>query len=330
MNTKKRHKSCRDEKPKFETYRYWKPKICQNGHKFWVQAYTTIKYNQRQPERPIEPASDRIPKFTGTPEGIRGTPERIPKFCGTPERIRIPAPHLPTETQYGICSQKQFLDSPNRLHQDNRTKMGPNTRIEAIKDIESDILDSLKRLSRFTTDTTQKKLQSMTHDNFKKKHASLPQFKRLCERTIRAARDGQQLAPRSGKDGFYYRLFENFADILKRQHDQILDIKESMENLQDLYEYRQKYMENTFKPVKERPPTPYPDTVGDILRTIDLSLSNSSSRRKTPPPLSPTGYVSSSSSSSKSSTTTTATLTTTVRHRWSDFDDSSSSDSQSD
>ncbi len=85
-------------------------------------------------------------------------------------------------------------------------------------------------------------LQSMTHDNFTKKHASLPQFKRLCERTIRVARDGQQLAPRSGKDCFYYRLFENFADILKRQHDQILDIKESMENLQDLYEFRQKYI----------------------------------------------------------------------------------------
>jgi hypothetical protein len=62
---------------------YWKPKICQNGHKFWVQAYTRIKYNQRQPELPIEPASDRIPKIRGTPEGIRGTPERILKFCGT-------------------------------------------------------------------------------------------------------------------------------------------------------------------------------------------------------------------------------------------------------
>jgi hypothetical protein len=150
MHTKKRHKSCHEEKPKFETYRYWKPKICQNGHKFWVQAYTTIKYNQRQPNLPIEPASDIIPKICGTPEGIRGIPDRIPKFCSTPERIRIPDPHLPTETQYRMCSQKQFLDSPNQLQPDNRTKMGPNTRIEAIKDIESNILDSLKRLSRFT------------------------------------------------------------------------------------------------------------------------------------------------------------------------------------
>ncbi len=94
-----------------------------------------------------------------------------------------------------MCSQKQFLVSPNQLHADNRINMGPNTRMEVIRDIEDDILDSLKRLGRFTTDTTSKKLQSMTHETFTKKHAALPQFKRLCERTIRAERDGQQLAP---------------------------------------------------------------------------------------------------------------------------------------
>ena len=63
INNKKRHKSRHVDKPRFEKYRYWKPKICQNGHKFWVQAYTTIKYNQRhQKFRPEQP-SDRIPNF---------------------------------------------------------------------------------------------------------------------------------------------------------------------------------------------------------------------------------------------------------------------------
>jgi hypothetical protein len=95
---------------------------------------------------------------------------------------------------------------------------------------ESDILDSFKRLDRFTTDTANKKLQSMTHETFTKKHAALPPFKRLCERTIRAAKDGQQVAPRIGKDGFHYRLFENFADIPQEQHNQILDIQESMDH----------------------------------------------------------------------------------------------------
>ncbi len=46
-----------------------------------------------------------------------------------------------------MCSQKQFLDNPEQYNQQNRTNMGPNTRQEAILDIERDILDSLKRLS---------------------------------------------------------------------------------------------------------------------------------------------------------------------------------------
>jgi hypothetical protein len=207
MHTKKRHKSCHDEKPKFGTYRYWKPKIYQNGHKFWVQAYTTVKYNKHHPEFRTHHPSDRIPIFSSS----RCQPQH---FC-QPDRIRI--------LHYRMCSQKQFLDSPNQLHPDNRINMGPNTRMEAIRDIEDDILDSLKRLGRFTTGMTSKKLQSTTHETFTKKHAALPQFKRLCERTIRAAKDGQQLAQRIGKDGFYYRLFENFADILQKQHNQIVD-----------------------------------------------------------------------------------------------------------
>jgi hypothetical protein len=65
IHTKNGHKSRHDEKPKFETYRDigWKPKICQNGHKFWVQAYTTIKYKKRHPELRTEQQSDRIPNL---------------------------------------------------------------------------------------------------------------------------------------------------------------------------------------------------------------------------------------------------------------------------
>ncbi len=76
MHTKKRHKSCHDEKPKFQTYRYWQPKICQNDHKFWVPAYTTIKYNQRHPEFQTHYPSDRIPNFSSS----RCPPEH---FCRT-------------------------------------------------------------------------------------------------------------------------------------------------------------------------------------------------------------------------------------------------------
>ena len=96
--------------------------------------------------------------------------------------------------------------------------MGPNTRREAILDIERDILDSLKRLSKFTTDMSPKKLQAMSYDVFTRKQAALPQFKRLCTRTIRATRDGQQLAPRRTKHDVYYRLFEEFVFLLDMQN----------------------------------------------------------------------------------------------------------------
>jgi hypothetical protein len=70
------------------------------------------------------------------------------------------------------------------------------TRIEAIYDTQSDILDSFKRLFKFTTElNTKKKLYTMSFDVFDiKKQAALPQFKCLCDRTIRVTMDGQLIA----------------------------------------------------------------------------------------------------------------------------------------
>ena len=255
-------------------------------------------------------------------------------FCRTPpDRIRIPPPSLPTATHYKMCSQKQFLDNTDQYNQRNRTNMGPNTRKEAILDIERDILDSLKRLSKFTTEMSTKKLQAMPYDVFTRKHAALPQFKRLCTRTIRATRDGQQLAPRRTKHDVYYRLFEEFVYLLDLQNDLLLEIEDTMESLRDLHKFRQQTLSKPtydFKPVKNRPPTPLPrPNLREILHDVDLTLSQSSSKSQTPPPTSPSGYASSSSSSSESTTTTTSTMTTTVRHVWSDSDDSSTCSRQS-
>ena len=50
--------------------------------------------------------------------------------------------------------------------------MGPNSRSEAIRDVERDILDSLKRLSKFTTDMSPKKLQALPYDVFNRKQAA--------------------------------------------------------------------------------------------------------------------------------------------------------------
>ena len=217
------------------------------------------------------------------------------------------------------------------LLKDIRTNMGPNTRQEAILEVQRDILDSLKRLSKYTTDTSMKKLHQMPFDVFERKQNALPQFKRLYKRTLRATRDGQKLAPRNTKHEFYYRLFEEFVDLLDMQNDLLLEIEETTDSLRELHEFRKNNLTKhtyEFKPVKDRPPTPLPrPNLRMILRNIDLTLAQSSSKSTTPPPASPSGYSSSSSSSSGKTTTTTSTTTTTVRQKWNDSNDSDDSSS---
>ena len=101
----------------------------------------------------------------------------------------------------------------------------------------------------------------MPLEDFTKKHAALPQFKRLYRRTLRATRDGQQLAPRRTKHDFYYRLFDEFVYLLDMQNDQLLEIEETMDSLRELHEYRKNTSTQhtiAFKPVKDRPPSPLP------------------------------------------------------------------------
>ena len=182
---------------------------------------------------------------------------------------------------------------------------------------------------------TSMKIQTMPYDVFTRRKAALPQFKKLCNRTIRATRDGQQLAPRRTKHDVYYRLFEEFMILLDMQNDLLLEIDESIAAFTDLQEFRKQWhstsLENQFKPVKDRTPTPAPTTLltnlSDIFRTVDLTLSPSPYNAPTPSPKSSSGYSSSSSSSSESTTTTTVSRTTTVRHQWSDSDDASTGSS---
>jgi hypothetical protein len=81
------------------------------------------------------------------------------------------------------------LHSSDNLQTANRTKTGPNSRLRAIRDTQNDILDSLKRLSKYTTDVTNKKLYDMTYESFTEKQVGFPQYRRLCEQTIRVTMD---------------------------------------------------------------------------------------------------------------------------------------------
>jgi hypothetical protein len=139
---------------------------------------------------------------------------------------------------------------------------------------------------------------------------------------------GQLLAPRHSTLEYEYRLFGDFLEILRFEHDRLLAIEEAMESLNDLHEFRKRYAfrtvepsqnEFTFKSVKNRTPTL--TKLPSLRDLMDLVPSPSPSYKSvTPPPVSPSGYSSSSSSSSESTTTT---VTTTVKYQWNDSDQSS-------
>ncbi len=82
----------------------------------------------------------------------------------------------------------------------------------------------------------------MTQTEFDTKIKNLERISKLCVRSIRATRHGQQLAPKVGPYAHYYRLFDDFCEILQLERDTILTQKEYLLD----HEYR----------LVPKPPTP--------------------------------------------------------------------------
>ncbi len=66
----------------------------------------------------------------------------------------------------------------------------------------------------------------MTQEQFNKTIRNLGYISTLCTRSIRASRHGQNLAPKIGPLSHYYRLFEDFSEILHLESDKILTLKD--------------------------------------------------------------------------------------------------------
>ena len=66
----------------------------------------------------------------------------------------------------------------------------------------------------------------MTQDQFNRTMRNLDHISTICTRSIRASRHGQNLAPKVGPLSHYYRLFEDFCEILHLESDKILTLKE--------------------------------------------------------------------------------------------------------
>ena len=66
----------------------------------------------------------------------------------------------------------------------------------------------------------------MAQNEFDTKIRNLNRIATLCTRSIRATKHGQQLAPKIGPYAHYYRLFDDFREILQLENDSILTQKE--------------------------------------------------------------------------------------------------------
>ena len=104
----------------------------------------------------------------------------------------------------------------------------PSERMNAICDVQADILSTLKDTSYFNNDTTRAHINSLHVDNFNRLKNNVRQKRVKCERAIRACIDGQLLAPKQTQYKHHYRLFADYHEILQVELDRILEIAEYM------------------------------------------------------------------------------------------------------
>jgi hypothetical protein len=154
----------------------------------------------------------------------------------------VPHPTFPAHPPRSQLSQIQKLHQPQAVTQ---AKKMPQTQLEAVRDVQADILSTLKEASYFTNDTTRAHINSLHIDSFNKLKYRVKKMKVRCERAIRACTDGQTLAPRHGKFEYYYRL------------DRVLEIAEYMEQQEDIIKFRSEhYNEYGYQSMQNRQATP--------------------------------------------------------------------------
>jgi hypothetical protein len=167
----------------------------------------------------------------------------------------IPHPTLPAHPPRSQLSQLQKPHQPQAATQE--TKM-PHTQLEAVRDVQADILSTLKDTSYFTNDTTRAHINLLHIDSFNKLKYRVKKIKVRCERAIRACTDGQTLAPRHGKFEYYYRLFGDLLEITYLELDRVLEIEEYMEQQEDIIKFRSEhYNEYGYQSIQNRQATPF-------------------------------------------------------------------------
>jgi hypothetical protein len=114
----------------------------------------------------------------------------------------------------------------------------PSDRSTAIREVQADILSTLKITSYFTNDTTRAHINSLHLDDFNCLKSITKERKIKCERAIKACMDGQQLAPRQTQYKYHYRLCPDYLEILQIELDRILEIEDYMTDQEDIIRFK--------------------------------------------------------------------------------------------
>jgi hypothetical protein len=108
----------------------------------------------------------------------------------------------------------------------------PVIRMEATRDIQSDVLSVLKRISRYTVDTQPHLLWNLPDHDVLFRYGQLNQFRRQCERAMESCLDGQKVAPRGVPKYVYFNcIFKDLLECLHLEHDRLESVKESFQEL---------------------------------------------------------------------------------------------------
>ena len=103
--------------------------------------------------------------------------------------------------------------------------------MEAARDIQSDVLSVLKRISRFTVDTPTHTLWNLSDHDVIFRYGQLNHLRRLCERAMHSCMDGQKVAPKVPQYMYFNRIFDDLLECLQMEHDRLLSLKESFQEI---------------------------------------------------------------------------------------------------
>jgi hypothetical protein len=114
-------------------------------------------------------------------------------------------------------SEFNFLDT-----KEHQQTMPQHAKMDFIRTKQSDIVSALVTLSKYIA----KVYTAMTPHQFHLELQTVERMKNLSTRASVTARSGQNLAPRVGPYAYYYRLFEDFYEIIQMEYDKILTQEE--------------------------------------------------------------------------------------------------------